>query len=65
MNKVLVFIVFLFLSGCSTVSEYNQGCLDGVEYVSGGSSQNHLLLCDRLERQRKDQERVDSQQSHR
>lgn len=49
----LLILVLLTLTGCSTISEYNQGCRDGVSAVQGHSESTNKL-CDGLDAMHKE-----------
>lgn len=40
LTLVIMIVVLLFLSGCSTVSEYQQGCLEGLKLVNSDLFEN-------------------------
>lgn len=57
--KVLALVLLVgALSSCSTVSDYNQGCRDGLEKTGAG---NHGAekYCNDLEQERKDKKKLD------
>lgn len=50
----IIILVALMLTGCASVSEYNQGCRDGVsELYSASASKATKEYCDGLEAKRK------------
>jgi hypothetical protein len=44
-------ILMLLMSGCATVSDYNQGCRDALDEsgLSNNQEKNRSVFCDRLE----------------
>lgn len=56
--KIVLLIMFITISlvGCSTVSDYNQGCRDGVTGL-GVKTKNVNPYCDGLDQIRKDRQK--------
>jgi len=50
--KTVTMLVFLILSGCASISEYDQGCRDGIRGVWGSSENKedfYAKYCDKLD----------------
>lgn len=60
-----IIVLCLLLTGCATVSEYDQGCRDGIESVringNGpvGSKEGRERFCDDLDRLHRDKKEVE------
>jgi hypothetical protein len=42
--KTIILFGLLLTSSCATVSEYNQGCRDGISFVVGENIVNHEMV---------------------
>jgi len=52
--RIVITVLCLFVfNGCSTVSDYNQGCSDGIELFKKGDKADREDLCNMLELKRK------------
>ena len=61
MKYLFVLMVFIF-SGCASISEYNQGCRDGVKGVlADDSSRDINKYCDGLDVAHREKERLERQ----
>jgi hypothetical protein len=61
MKIVICLIVMSALTGCASISEYNQGCRDGIENLKIGSlKQFRENYCNALDKQHKAEKKIDN-----